>query len=145
MQPRPGDTISLHYRLTCAGRDIVNTFPEEPDTFILGRNEMDPRLEALVLSLEIGQHSIFQLEPNQAFGLRDDTLVHLLARDEFPNQEAIAVGNYVEFPMPNGEVMLGTIVEVDEHNVKVDFNHPLAGLPIELEMEILDVNRTSAP
>jgi FKBP-type peptidyl-prolyl cis-trans isomerase SlpA len=145
MQPRPGDTISLHYRLSCAGRDIVNTFPEDPETFTLGCNEMDPRLEVLVLGLEAGQHATFHLEPVQAFGFRDEALVHLLALDEFPDKEAISVGNYVEFPMPNGEIMLGTIVEVRDLNVKVDFNHPLAGLPIELELELLDVNRTRDP
>lgn len=143
--PRPGDTVTLHYRLACGGREIVNTFQDEPDTFTLGRNQMDPRLEALVLSLEEGQRTIYQLEAGQAFGLRDETLVHHLARDEFPDQAALVVGNYVEFPMPNGEVMLGTITHVGASQVQVDFNHPLAGLGVEFDVELLTVNRTQAP
>lgn len=144
MAVRLGDTVTLNYRLSCAGRDIVNTFGDQPDHFILGQSEIDPRLEMLILGLEPGQHTTFHLEPWQAFGQRDESLVHTLSRTEFPADTALQAGHSVEFPLPNGETLIGTILQLDEVNVQVDFNHPLAGLAMEFEVELLTFTRASS-
>ncbi len=41
--------------------------------------------------------------------------------------------------MPNGQTFMATILAVDADSVKLDFNHPLAGLPVEFEVHILAV------
>jgi FKBP-type peptidyl-prolyl cis-trans isomerase SlpA len=142
---RLGDVVTLHYRLASAGQEIVNTFHDQPDTFTLGQNELDPRLETLILGLEPGQHQTFHLEAWQAFGQRDESLVQSLSRTEFPSDAALQAGHGVEFPLPNGEILVGTILQADAATVQVDFNHPLAGLPIEFEVELLTAERASSP
>jgi FKBP-type peptidyl-prolyl cis-trans isomerase SlpA len=141
--PRLGDAVTLHYRLACAGHEIVNTFNDRPDRFTLGHNEIDPRIETLVLGLSPGQHHVFQLPPEQAFGLRDESLVHNIPRSEFPPDAQLCSGHSVEFPLPNGDMLVGTILRVDGDTVEIDFNHPLAGLPIELEIELFEISRTA--
>jgi FKBP-type peptidyl-prolyl cis-trans isomerase SlpA len=136
---RPGDRVTLHYRLACGGQEVVNTFPEGPETFTLGSGELEGRLEVLLLGLTEGQRLTFDLGPGEAFGPRDEALVHRLPRADFPAHMELAPGHGVQFELPNGQSMMGTVLEVGEETVKVDFNHPLAGLPVTLEVEILAI------
>jgi FKBP-type peptidyl-prolyl cis-trans isomerase SlyD len=39
--------------------------------------------------------------------------------------------------------MHGKIVELDEENVKMDFNHPLAGTDLHFQGEILDIREAT--
>ncbi len=136
---RMGDRVTLHYRLECGGREIVSTFADSPETFTLGSGEIDPRLEVLLLGLKTDDHRAFSLGPGQAFGERDAALVQRLARREFDPALALQVGHTVDFSLPNGQTLHGTLLSVDDTHVEVDFNHPLAGLPVEFEVHILAI------
>ena len=138
---RPGDRVTLHYRLECGGEEVVNTFPEDPETFTLGSGELEGRLEALLLGLTAGQHLTFELEPDEAFGHRDEQLIHTLPRHEFPSDMDLETGHGVQFDLPNGQSMMGTVLELGGDEVKVDFNHPLAGLPVTLEVKIISIEQ----
>jgi FKBP-type peptidyl-prolyl cis-trans isomerase SlpA len=136
---RPGDRVTLNYRLSSMGQEIVNTFPDGPETFVLGTGEIDPRLEFLLTGLVAGDCRSWQLEPRQAFGARDESMVYPLPRGDFPADAEIEPGNVAEFNLPNGQTWSGTIVVAEGDEVRVDFNHPLAGVPVEFEVEIIAV------
>lgn len=137
MSLRPGETVTLNYRLECGGEEIANTFDEGPETFTLGHGEMDGRLELLLLGLNPGDHRLFELGPGEAFGDRDEQLIHTLPRSDFPADMALEIGSGVEFELPNGQTLTGGVLEIGPESVKVDFNHPLAGLPVTFEVHIL--------
>ncbi len=137
---KPGSRITLHYRLSSYGQDIADTFPDTPETFTLGRGEVDARLEQHLLGLQAGERHLFELHPWQAFGERDEALIQTLPRAEFPPDTDLPVGHQVEFDLPNGETWLGTVLEADAERVRIDFNHPLAGLPVEFEIQIIAVD-----
>ncbi len=137
---RPGARVTLHYRLTCQGEAIVDTFADdEPETFSLGRGEMDGRLEILLLDLRPGDHRSWQLDAQAAFGLPDPALVHALPRVDFPPQTELHEGLQMAFDLPNGQSINGILRAIGDDTVTVDFNHPLAGLPVEFEVKILAV------
>lgn len=137
--PRPGDRVTLRYRIRAAGRDIVDAFGDPPETFALGHGEIAAPLESLLFQLRPGEHRHFSLAPEQAFGLPDPALLQTLPRAEFPAATALHIGDGVDFPLPNGSVLTGYIQAVAGDQVTVDFNHPLAGLAIEFEVELLAV------
>jgi FKBP-type peptidyl-prolyl cis-trans isomerase SlpA len=138
-----GSQVTLHYRLSCHGEEIVNTFADEPGTFHLGQGEIDARLEILLLGLNVGDHRIYELDPDAAFGSHDAGLVHELPRADFIGQLGGEVdlkpGLDIEFTLPNGQTMNGIILAADAGHVKVDFNHPLAGRPVVFEVKILAI------
>lgn len=137
-----GDQITLHYRLICHGQEIVNTFPGQPETFTLGSGEIDPRLEIVLTGLAVGTHETFHLQPWQAFGEHNEALVQNMPRSDLPADQDLPIGHRIDFSLPNGQAWSGTLLEVGPDVLRVDFNHPLAGLDVELEVEILDI-RTS--
>lgn len=137
---RPGARVTLHYRLTCRGEEIVDTFADDqPETFTLGGGEIDARLEVLLLGLVPGDHRTWRLEAGEAFGLPDPALVHPLPRADFPPETELREGLQMAFDLPNGQSMNGILRAIGDETVTVDFNHPLAGLPVEFEVKILSL------
>ena len=80
------------------------------------------------------------LDAWQAFGVSQPELVHHLPKSDLSAEVRIETGTLVEFAMPNGQTMAGQILEILDDSVKVDFNHPLADLPIEFEVEIVELH-----
>ncbi len=67
-----------------------------------------------------------------------------MLRDEFPPEMGLEPGMVVGFTLPSGEEVAGTVLEVMEHEVTVDFSHPLAGRDLVWEVEILEVKPPKA-
>ena len=134
----PGDTLKLRYALRPrGGGDLVSNFDEpEADTVTLGDGTLAPMLEQWLIDLVPGERHVFLLDPEQAFGISQPELVQTLPKADLPTDMKFEIDQLVEFAMPNGQTLAGHILEVGDDSVKVDFNHPLADLAIEFEVEI---------
>ena len=133
-----GDTLQLRYALRPRGGDdlIANFDDAEPETVTLGDGTLAPMLEQWLIDLPTGERHVFLLEPWQAFGVSQPELVQTMPKDDLPPGMEFAVDQLVEFAMPNGQTLAGQILEIGDDAVKVDFNHPLADLSIEFEVEV---------
>jgi len=136
-----GDTLQLRYALRPrGGEDIISNFDDpEPDTVTLGDGTLAPMLEQWLVDLHPGERNVFLLDPWQAFGTSQPELIQDLPKTDLPTDMNFEVDQLFEFAMPNGQTMAGRILEVGEEAMKVDFNHPLADLAIEFEVEIVRI------
>ena len=137
----PGDTLQLRYALRPrGGDDIVSNFDDpEPDTLTLGDGTLAPMLEQWLIDLVPGERHVFLLDPWQAFGASQPELIQTLPKTDLPVELDFTVDQLVEFTMPSGQTVAGRILEIGDDAVKVDFNHPLANLAIEFEVEIVRI------
>lgn len=137
----PGDTLQLRYALRPrGGDDLISNFDDaEPDTVTLGDGTLAPMLEQWLIDLVPGERHVFLLDPWQAFGESQPELIQTLPKTDLPADTAFEVDQLVEFAMPNGQTLAGHILEIGDEAVKVDFNHPLADLSIEFEVEIVRI------
>ena len=133
-----GDTLLLRYALRPrGGNDVVSNFDDpEPETVTLGDGTLAPMLEQWLIDLHPGERHIFLLDPWQAFGESQPDLIQTLPRTDLPADMPFEVDQLVEFAMPSGQTVAGRILELGADDVKADFNHPLADLCIEFEVEI---------
>jgi len=142
---RPGSFLTLHYRLAGAdGCDIVNTFDDKPATLSLGTGELAPAMEARLIGLAEGAHARFELASGEAFGERNADLLQRVAmsvmREHGEPDEEYAVGDVVQFPTPDGHgSFAGVVREVGSNWLLFDFNHPLAGLPVTFEVQVIGI------
>jgi len=141
----PGSFLTLHYRLAGPQGDIINTFTDKPATLSIGSGELTPALEQCLLGLEEGTHTTLTLAPGEAFGERNPDMQQWVAR-KLMNElgdplERYTFGDVVQFPKPDGQgTFSGTVLEVAEDGaVLFDFNHPLAGQPVTLEVHLIGV------
>ena len=97
-------------------------------------------LEPLERALEgrrAGESVRLQLEPEQAFGEYDASLVRVEPAERYG--EAIAAGMQIE-----EDDRLYTVTDVAEGKVVLDGNHPLAGMALRFALEIITVRPATA-
>lgn len=135
----PDSLVTLHYRLATENdTELVSTFSGNPSTLQLGNGELAPTLEACLDGLPIGEHHVFLLEPQQAFGQYSAQLVKRFAREDLPTTE-IELHGAIEFAGPDGSKYVGTVREIDASSALIDFNHPLAGKSVRFEVKVIGV------
>ncbi len=148
----PSSFLTLHYRLSGPQGNIINTFDGKPATLSLGTGELAPAVEQHLLGLEEGTHTTFDLPAGAAFGERNAEMIQwvatsLLAQHGDP-LEKYNVGDVVQFPAPSRDSMgegatnksfAGAVREVQTDKVLFDFNHPLAGQPVQFEVKVIGI------
>lgn len=145
---QPGSFLTLHYRLAGPdGVDLINTFSDKPATLSVGSGELTPGIEAQLIGLAEGERTTMELAPGVAFGPRNPELLQrvsmTLLRDHSPEGASFEVGDVIQFPGPDGEGGFAGVLKafgpVQDDWALFDFNHPLAGLPVTFEVQVIGV------
>jgi FKBP-type peptidyl-prolyl cis-trans isomerase SlpA len=142
-----GSHVTLHYRLAWrdedAEREVISTLDGRPATVQIGGGSLPPALEQCLIGLREGEQARFELLAGAAYGARSPELVQTLTRGTFDAnadpETAYAPGDVVEFSAPDGGRYTGVLKSISERQVVVDFNHPLAGLPLVYEVKVIGV------
>lgn len=142
-----GSHVTLHYRIAVEldgnEHEVVSTFEARPATLQVGAGQFSEGLEQRLIGMEEGQEASFELPAGEAFGHRHSGLVQTLARSTFDaNAEPGAhyvPGDVVEFSAPDGLRFSGVLKQHGVDRVVVDFNHPLAGLPVRFSVRVIGV------
>jgi len=141
----PGCQVTLHYSLSREdGLEVDNSRDGEPLIVTIGDGTLAAGLEQFLLGMEAGSRNSYTVAPEQVFGFPDPDNVHALPRDDFPPELVLEPGMVLSFAAPSGDEIPGTVVELDEARVTVDFNHPLAGHTLRFDVEILAVRPADA-
>ena len=136
--------LTLHYRLATAdGTDIVTTYGATPATLMLGQGQLAPFLEQCLLGMAEGTHQTFELSPAEGFGERNPELIQAVSKktlDENSVPDAdYQVGDLVDFAAPGGGRFAGVLREMRANDAVFDFNHPLAGQPLTIDVQLISV------
>lgn len=145
---RADSYVTLNYRIELltgagAGTVFVDTFLDRPATLQMGIGQWSASLEALLLDRTEDEHFTQDVPAAQAYGERNPDLLQWLARDELaqfvPEGTQFKAGEMVEFFAPNGGRYSGVIKTLQDDAILLDFNHPLAGIDLRVEVQILGV------
>ncbi|MDY3069277.1 MAG: peptidylprolyl isomerase [Parabacteroides sp.] len=122
---------------------------EVPLKFIFGTGMMIPAFEAALAGLEVGSKFDFTIAPADAYGEYDENHVLDLPKKIFEvdgkfDSEMIKEGNTVPMMDADGNRLNGSVLEVKEDVVIMDFNHPLAGETLHFSGEVIDVHEATA-
>ena len=137
---QPGSNVSLFFNLSLADGTLVDGTEEgEPMKFTLGDGTMIEGLELALLGLKTGDKQTLSIPPETGFGFSDPQAIQWMPLTDFPPKLKPEAGQIMNFTLPNGEEVPGAILELEKKRVKVDFNHPLAGLEVVFAVEIIEV------
>lgn len=122
---------------------IQKTSDDQPFTVYTEMGMALPAFEAQLAQYEAGTDYEFTLSKADAYGEYSEDDVVSLARSVFApdgvfDEENVRPGAIIPLQDENGERYLGTVVSVDENNVKVDFNHPLAGKDLHFKGRVIE-------
>jgi len=141
----PDSLVTLHYRLAGPdGTEWVSTFDHRPATLSLGAGQLAPAIEARLIGLSEGSRGAFELPAGVAFGERNPDLVQRVAYSLLHGLDRARTdykpGDVVSFPTPDGLASYaGSVQACTDDGVLFDFNHPLAGKAVTLEVEVIGV------
>lgn len=137
---QPDSRIRWRYQLFLADGQLVEA-SEDPqgDLLQLGQDEIHHNLEQVLTGLPEGEKNRLVILAEAGFGYRDPEAIQQLPRERFPDDYELKENQVISFSLPSGQEIPGQILEVGDAAVKVDFNHPLAGHNISIELEILEI------
>ena len=137
---QPGSEVVMHFSITLEDGTIADsTEGEEPLQFVMGDQTLIEGLELALYGLKVGDKQNLIIEPENAYGYPDSENIHAMQREDFPKDMEIKKGIIVGFATPAGDEFPGTVTEIGEKQVTVDFNHPIAGHEIVFDVEILEI------
>ncbi|MCC8133108.1 MAG: peptidylprolyl isomerase [Tannerellaceae bacterium] len=123
--------------------------PETPLSFIFGTGMMLPAFEDALKGLEVGGKFNFSINPADAYGEYNEDHLMDLPKNIFEvegkfDADVIKEGNIVPMMDSNENRLNGSVMDVKEDVVVMDFNHPLAGETLHFSGEVLDVHDPTA-
>ena len=136
-----GSKVCLHYKLMQPDGKIVDqTSKDEPLEFTVGDGTFPSGVEPLFMGLEPGQKNCQTVAPENGWGHPDPDNIQYLKTSDFNDAEMLSPGKVIEFRLPNHDSLPGTVVAIENEHVQVDFNPPLAGQDITVEVTIVSVS-----
>ena len=145
MEVENGKTVSFHYIGTLDnGDEFDNSYDRgEPLTGLVGEGHLIPGFESALIGMQAGDKKSVLIESKNAYGEYDSKAIQQVPVASFPEDFVAREGEIVQGQGANGQVFNATILEANDDEVTLDFNHPLAGQNLNFEIEVVAVAETS--
>jgi FKBP-type peptidyl-prolyl cis-trans isomerase SlpA len=132
-----GTRVFLNFSLALEdGEEVDSNFDRDPVDFAVGDGSLLPAFERCLFGMRAGQRERFSVLPEDAFGQHNVNNVQVMPREHFKTDTDIEIGMMFSFADAAGGELPGVVVALDESEVTVDFNHPLAGRTIVFDVHI---------
>lgn len=144
--------VTLTYELRekdAEGELIQKVDKDQPFVYLFGVGSLLAEFENNMAGLKAGHRFNFGLSPEKAYGNFEETAIVDLPKNIFEidgviEEGLLTIGNQITMQDNDGNPMDGIVLEVSEQEVRMDFNHPLAGLDLHFSGEILEVREATA-
>lgn len=137
---KEGVKVNILYEVKLeTGEIVLKTEEEQPLEVVVGDGNIPKSIEKILIDMKEGETKTIALESTEAFGPKIDDLIVDLPKEEFDSQVELEVGSRVSINSPEGKRFMGTVLEVKDENISVDFNHPLAGKNLIFTVTVVSI------
>ena len=134
-----GKVVGIHYVLTDRKGDVLDQSSEEhPMYYLHGKNNIVPGLEKALTGKSVGEHVSAIVPPEQGYGQRQGKS-QKMRRSEFPDDAVIEKGVRFMVRTKDNQQIPIWVTKVMGPTITVDHNHPLAGVTLNFEVDILSL------
>ncbi|TFZ07639.1 FKBP-type peptidyl-prolyl cis-trans isomerase [Ramlibacter humi] len=129
--------VTITYKVAdLAGRLLEQS--KEPIAYLHGGYDNTlPGIEKALDGKESGDQVSVELQPADAFGVRDESLVRVIPKAEFP--PGVKVGGQLEGVTDGGQPHVFHVMKIKGPEVHLDGNHPLAGKALKFVLKVTGV------
>lgn len=139
MQITKDKFVAFNYTLKDKeGKILDSTEGTQPLAYLHGNGYIIPGLEKALEGKTQGDKFSVTVEPEDAYGIRDERLVTSVPRDRFETDAPIEIGMKFQVLTPAGPTIV-TVTKVQEDQITVDGNHDLADKVLCFDIEIVEV------
>lgn len=138
---KTGDKVKVHYiGMLKDGTEFDNSRTRgESLEFTLGDGKLLKGFNDVVEGLKIGETKKINLEAKDAYGEYIDDAVIVVKKTDFPKDMEFVMEGVVQGQDAQGRPIQGQIVKIEETEVELNMNHPLAGEDLAFEIELLEI------
>ena len=135
--------VQMHYKLTDDNNTILDSSEgREPLSFIQGIGNIIIGLEKQLNGKEAGDKLNAVVNPAEGYGERDDKLEQIVPKSGFQGDEEMKVGMQVQIGTEQGNA-IASVTKIEGENVTLDMNHPLAGVTLHFDVEVVSVREAT--
>jgi FKBP-type peptidyl-prolyl cis-trans isomerase SlyD len=139
MQVADNMAVSIHYTLTNDDGEVLDSsIGDEALVYLHGGGSIISGLEKALHGKVAGDKFNVRIPAEDAYGELMEEMVQVISRDMFEGIDNIEVGMQFHADVSSGSGIV-TVVNIEDDDITIDGNHPLAGLALTFDVEIVDV------
>jgi FKBP-type peptidyl-prolyl cis-trans isomerase SlyD len=136
--------VTIDYTLTNDDGQVIDTSRDrEPLAYLHGAGNIVPGLESALEGKAEGEQVNVEVQPDQGYGQRDERLVQSVPRSSFSGVDNVERGMQFQARTQSGARIV-TVVDVQDENVTVDANHPLAGETLNFDITVRGIREATS-
>ena len=136
--------VTFHYTLRDpAGRVLDSSAGGDPITYLEGAGQIIDGLDQRLRATEAGVKARVQVPAAQAYGERDPAQVQRVKRAVLPVDGEVKVGDTFQAGADRFAPTV-TVAAIEGDEVLLDANHPLAGVDLTFDVEIVSARVANA-
>jgi FKBP-type peptidyl-prolyl cis-trans isomerase SlyD len=130
------------------GEVVQEVSEKEPFSFLFGGQQVLPDFESNLAGKTSGENFEFGIKSEDSYGpVNPEAVVDLpinIFMQEGKLADMVQVGAFLPMNDQEGNTMQGLVVEIGKETIKMDFNHPMAGMDLFFSGEVLEVRDATA-
>ena len=135
---------SIHYKLTNNEGEILDSSEgNDPLTYLHGAGNLIPGLEKELKGKSPGDSMQVKVAPEEGYGPVHDGLIDVVPKTAFQGVDTIEPGMAFEAQGADGQSRRIVVTQVNGDDVTVDANHPLAGVELNFDVQIMDLREAT--
>lgn len=139
-EAKNGDTVKIHYTGKLEDGNVFDSSLErEPLQFKIGDGQVIEGFEQAVIGMSPSETKTTTISSDKAYGEHREDMVLEVDKGQFPENIEPEVGQQLELRQENGQTVVVSITDINDPNVTLDANHPLAGKDLTFEIQLMEI------
>ena len=140
MVVKKGSKVKIEYTGTLDDGTVFDSSEKhgKPLEFEIGAGMVIPGFEKAIMKMKKGEENKITLKPAEAYGDPNPQLVKKIPKDQLPKDKELKPGMLLGIGLPTGQQIPARITAVDDKEVTLDLNHPLAGKTLHFKIKLVD-------
>lgn len=136
-----GMFVSVEYTGTLQDGEVFDSSQgRQPLEVKMGAGQLIKGFETELMGMALNDKKTFTIPPEEAYGARQEDATHTVSRKDVPPEMDPQVGQTVGLSTPDGQQIPAQITKVDDTEITLDLNHPLAGEALTFEIEVVGIS-----
>lgn len=136
--------VTFHYTLRDPSGQVLDTsVGAKPVTYLEGAGQIIDGLDEQLRGAAAGLKTRVQVPAAKAYGERDPAQVQRIKRSQLPVEGELNVGDQFQTDS-DAFAPVVTVAGIDGDEVLLDANHPLAGVDLTFDVEIMGTRAATA-
>ena len=137
---KEGDTVKVHYTAKLENGTVFDSsVMRDPLEFTIGEGLLIPGFEHAVVGMCPGESKTEKITAEQAYGPHRDEMVLDVDKSQFPPGLEPEIGQQLQIRQANGLITDVTVIDINNSQVTLDANHPLAGRDLLFDIQLVEI------